>query len=140
MASTLPKAEPSSPVRSLDSIRPEMAKAGLHRTGESEPVGSSDGVGFDDVIRKAVVQHYGSVKAAAISLKVDPSLMQREFEAGKFARLNEADPTAKAAIADALFETFGHLEDPAARVRRSIRDARRALDEVEQHLEYVRSA
>lgn len=111
----------SDPVRSLDNIRPNAAKAVL----------SSDRVGlsFGDVMTRAVVQHYGSVKAAAISLRVDPSLMMREFEAGKFARLEAADSDAKAFISDALHQTYGP-SDPRARAQRLINQTRAMLDEL----------
>lgn len=128
----------SVPVRTLDNIRPTQAKAGLHPTHPSDVVRPSDGIGLSDVIRDAVVKHYGSVKAAAISLgNVDPSLMQREFDAGKFARLNEADADAKAAVADALYQVFGRLEDPKARVVRRIREAVECLKDIEAYLDYT---
>lgn len=138
MGSTVSTARQSLPVGSLDNLRPTQAKAGLHPTHQSEMVRSSDGIGLGDVIVGAVLKHYGSVKAAAISLRVDPSLMQREFDAGKFARLNEADADAKAAIADALYQTFGRLEDPKARVQRRMREAVECLKDIEAYLEYVR--
>lgn len=127
----------SVPVRSLENIRPTAAKAGLHRTSESEPVGSSDGIGLGDVIRDAVKKHYGSVKAAAISLNVDPSLMQREFDAGKFERLNSADADAKAAIVDALYQVFGRLEDPKARFRRKCQELKALANEFDQLGEFI---
>lgn len=137
MSNTMRQADSSVPVRTLDNIRPSQAKAGLHPTHESDLVRSSDGLGLGDVIVDAVLKHYGSVKAAAISLRVDPSLMQREFDAGKFARLNDADAAAKAAIADALYQTFGRLEDPKARAVRRMREAVECLKDIEAFLEYV---
>lgn len=136
MANMLTNSDRSDPVRDLDTLRPRPAKAGLHRTDQSEPVGSSDRIG--PVVAAAVVKHYGSVKAAAISLgNVDPSLMQREFEAGKFGRLDCADDAVKAAVAAALTERFGHLSDPKDRARRQIREARRAIDELSDYIEYA---
>jgi hypothetical protein len=125
-------------VGSLDNIRPTQVKAGLHPTFQSDSVRTSDGLGLGDVIRDAVLKHYGSVKAAAISLgNVDPSLMQREFEAGKFGRLNEADAAAKAAISEALYQVFGRLEDPKACARRAIREIEERVNTLRQFVEDV---
>lgn len=108
-------------------------------TGSSLPVGSSDTFGptLAAVVRAAVLKHYGSVKAAAICLRVDPSLMQREFDAGKFARLEQADADAKAAVSSALYDAFGRLDDPKARLRRHLREIRGRLDEFDQFLDFV---
>ncbi len=119
---TVATARQSVPVGSLDNLRPTPAKAGLRPTYRSD---------------SALLAHYGSVKAAAISLNVDPSLMQRELEAGKISRLNIADPEAKAAIADAIFKAFGRLEDPKSRAVRRMREAVECLKEIEAYLEYV---
>lgn len=126
--STVSAARSSDPVRDLDDLRPKPAKAGL----------ASDRLGprLTSTVKAAVLSHYGSVKAAAFSLgegakqpPLDPSLMMREFDAGKFGRLDHADEETKAAIAKALDETFGRT-DPKARVRRLINDGRRILDEI----------
>lgn len=128
MNSTVSSARRSDPVGNLDAIRPTAAKAGLR----------SDGIGpsLTACVKDAVLRHYGSVKAAAFSLgegakqhPLDPSLMMREFDAGKFHRLEHADDEAKAAIARAMQEQFGN-GDPRARQRRAIRDALRAIHEL----------
>lgn len=134
---TVATARQSVPVGSLDNLRPTPAKAGLRPTYRSDSVRSSDDIGLEGVIQRALLAHYGSVKAAAISLNVDPSLMQRELEAGKISRLNIADPEAKAAIADAIFKAFGRLEDPKSRAVRRMREAVECLKEIEAYLEYV---
>jgi predicted metallopeptidase len=73
------------------------------------------------VVKDAVIRHYGSVKAAAISLGVDPSLMMREFEAGKFGRLEAADDAVKAAVAKRLHEAYSPAGESAQdRARRVI--------------------
>lgn len=132
MNSTVATARPSDPVRNLDTIRPTQARAVLR----SDHIGLALGV----VIKDAVVKHYGSVKAAAISLNnVDPSLMMRELEAGKIGRLEQADDAAKAAIAAALFDAYGQLEDPKARARRALREVEARIREVDAYLEYAAS-
>jgi hypothetical protein len=55
--------------------------------GPAEPTGPS----FGNVLAEAVVWHYGSVKAAAITLNVDPSLLMREFRAGTISRLDRVE-------------------------------------------------
>lgn len=121
MSATMRDPRRSDPVRDLETVRPAPAKAGLR---PSESVGLSDSLGL--VAKDAVVKHYGSVKAAAITLQVDPSLLMRELEAGKLARL-DADPDAKTAVSKALFDAFG-CSDPKSQARQLIRDVRARLD------------
>lgn len=125
MASTLPQRRASDLVRNLDNIRPSSAKAML---------ASDRSVLFTAVVVGAVLKHYGSVKAAAISLRVDPSLMQREFAKGQFARLDGADDEAKAFISAALRAAFG-TSDPKARRQRLVRDLRHIADELSEVIE-----
>ena len=129
MATTMPDPCRSDPVRDLDSIRPTAAKAGL----ASDHVGLPVGI----VIADAVVRHYGSVKAASISLgtngqPLDPSLMMREFKKGNLSRLDR-DEEAKAFVSNALREAYGDA-DPKARARRLIRDLRHVADELAEVL------
>ena len=119
----------SDPVRTLDGVRPAQAKAELRG---SEPVGSSDAIG--PIARDAVVKHYGSVKAAAITLDVDPSLLMRELDAGKLGRLDK-DPAAVASVAAALTQAYAPLATPQARGRSVIRNIRRELDELDQAID-----
>jgi hypothetical protein len=109
-------------------MAPTMARA-----SESVPVASSDRIGprLGAVVKDALLRHYGSVKAAAISLGVDPSLLMRELDTGKFKveRLEMCDDDAKAFVSRALYEAFGH-GNPQARVQRLIRESRRILDEL----------
>jgi hypothetical protein len=109
MAPTMPPASPSVLVASSDRIGPRLAA----------------------VVKDALLRHYGSVKAAAISLDVDASLLMRELETGRFRleRLEGCDPAAKAFVCRALHDAFGDA-DPQARVQRLIRESRRILDEL----------
>lgn len=124
MGNTMTNARRSDPVRSLDNIRPPALKADTKR---------SDGRTVTQIMSAAVIKHYGSVKAAAISLRVDPSLMQREFDAGKFGRLDDADEETKAAIAEALKTAFPG-SDPKAIARRMLREARQRIDEAMEQI------
>lgn len=129
MASNLAHSPQSDPVRSLDHIRPTQHKR-------------SDGRTVGQVVKDAVVKHYGSVKAAAYALgegahlpRLDESLMMREFEAGKLGRL-EADPAIKPVVAAALQKAFG-ADDPKARALQLIQEGRAVLDELAQYIAFA---
>ena len=112
-------------VLSLDDVRPRMAKAVL-------PGPSEGGLVWSAVLKDAFIRHYGSLKAAAISMgDYDQSQLSRDLDTGKFKqeRLEFCDAAAKAFIAAALYEAFANT-DPKARVQRLIRQVRRDLDEL----------
>lgn len=84
------------------------------------------------MLKDALTRHYGSLKAAAISMgDYDPSQLIRDLDTGKFKqeRLELCDDAAKAFVSAALYEAFGNA-DPKARVQRLIREGRRILDEL----------
>jgi hypothetical protein len=123
----------SDPVRTLDGIRPTMAKAEVER---SDQVGSSDHIGpaFGRVVFQAVVDYFGSVKAAAIALggvALDPSFMKREFEKGRLGLLLDAEDGCKHAIGNALRVAF-ESTDRHAVVRRELREIRNRCDRLEE--------
>lgn len=140
MNRSLPNDDRSVPVRSLDQIRPRPARVAT----TSDRVGlGQDRVGpsLGDIVWRAIEQHYGSVKAAAIALTpkdqrdrgewLDASLMRREILDNKFARFDaQADDEAKSAVAGALREAFPP-NDPDAQLRRAVRRVRQALEAVE---------
>jgi hypothetical protein len=125
MARSVDQARVSDPARTLDSIRPTPAKAGLRSDALGQPP-DRVGLAIGSVVAEAVVQHYGSVKAAAISLGKDPSQLMRELKAGNVASLDR-DPEAKAFVAERLRDAFAE-HDPQVRKARLIRDIRRSLD------------
>ena len=121
MGQSISNAHRSEEVRLQDVVRPTAAKASLR----------SDrlvGLPFVQVTTDAVLRYYGSVKATAYALgECDPSLMQREFQAGKFGRFDEhADLNAKAYVAKQLAEAFADLGSREARIlqlKRTIADS-----------------
>lgn len=140
MSPITPNAQRSQEVRSLDHVRPSPAKAGLDRSDAvrlPEIVGPS----LCSVMGEAIVAHYGSVKEAAYALgEVDPSLMQREFDAGKFARFDQhATTEAKAAVSERLQQSFAPLSSPWAIVRQATRIVRQQCDLIDQWSEYMAS-
>lgn len=110
------------PVNSLDGVRTKPAKAELRSPSSSIPVA--------DVVKEALQRHYGTLKAAAISLRMDEGQLSRELKTGDFklAKLDR-DDEAKAAIGEALREAYG-TTDPKTQARRLIREARARLDEL----------
>ena len=129
MPTTMTRERASDPVRSVDGIRPRMAKADLP---SSDAVAPSDSIGL--LAYAAVVRHFGSVKAASYELGVDPSQMRREIEAGNLARLT---PSALVAVAAAVTEQFAPLSTPQARARHTLRTMRGLLDELAQAVELI---
>lgn len=96
--------------------------------------GPVDGHRWTIALEQALVQHYGSLKAAAISLgNYDQAQFRRDLDTGKFRfeRLEYADDEARAAIAAAMFVEFG-AGDPSLLKRRLIRTIRQLLDELSE--------
>lgn len=124
MASILPKPDPSTPLNSLDGVRPKAAKAGLERQSVS--------IALSSVVKDALIRHYGSLKSAAITLQMDQGQLTRELQTGDFKlKKLDRDDEAKAFIARALHEAFGDA-DPKAQARRAIREVRARLDELQE--------
>ena len=123
MSNSMRSAAQSVPVNSLDDVQTKNIKAGLR--------GQSSSVRVTVVVKDAMQRHYGSLKAAAISLSMDEGQLSRELGNGdfKFEKLERADDEAKAFIAAALHEALGD-PDPKAQARRLIREARARLDEL----------
>jgi len=130
----------SQEVRKLDSIGPASDQIGPKQLKASLPSDRTVGLPFNQVQAEAIVRFYGSVKATAYALSedpvhkpLDPSLMQREFKDGKFARFDErADLDAKAYVANALAEAFGTLGSREARVQQLKRTIEDSVNEMAQ--------
>lgn len=123
MCPSIPQTSRAAQVNSLDDVRPVPAKAGLTRQAVS--------IALTAVVKDALQRHYGSLKAAAISLGIDPGQLTRELTSGafKFERLERADAEAQAFVVRCLHEAFADA-DPKAQARRLIREGRRVLDEL----------
>ena len=126
MPTTMPAAAPSGLVHSLDSVRTKPAKADLRSPSLS--------IASCAVIKDALVRHYGSLKAAAITLTYDASQLTRDLDRGDFKlqRLDR-DEEARAFVITALHDAFGSA-DPKARVQRLNRAGRPSLDELAEAL------
>ena len=94
--------------------------------------GQARSIAMSLVVKDALLRHYGSFKAAAISMgEMDQGQLTRDLDSGKFKfeRLELCDLAAKASVCRALHEHFGNT-DPKARVQRLLRELRRAVDEL----------
>lgn len=149
MPNTMREPQVSREVRSLDSIRPTQAKAGLHEHSQSDAV-RSFGPELTEVIERTLMLHYGSLKAIAYAFgekdesgavlrPMDASQLRREFDTKRLplARLEGLDAVAKAKVGAAIVMEFGVLTDPKARIRQVMQTIRELQREVEQFVEDV---
>src|SRR5262245_19921471 len=102
MPATLEKSHPSKPVQSLDSVRPRMAKV------DSGP------------IRRALIKACGSMKAAAISMRIDQSQLNRELESEHFnlLRVNALSALERSAFYAQMHEESAPLDTPKLHMMR----------------------
>ena len=126
MPASVQKPLPPMEVHSLDGVRTKSAKASLPSPSLS--------IASCAVVKDALQRHYGSLKAAAITLHYDPSQLTRDLDQGQFKiqRLDR-DEEARAFVVTALHEAFGDA-DPKAQMRRALREARSRIDEVMEHI------
>lgn len=133
MAPTVATARQSTEGKSLDGIRPRMVPAAL--------TVNPDQSALTVVVKDALLRHYGTLKAAAITMgEMDQGQLTRELDSGKLnlARLELLDDAGKAAVAKRLHDAFiAALETPQARAQRVIREARQKLDELDEFLRFI---
>lgn len=82
-------------------------------------------------VRDGLQRHYGSMKAAALTLGMDQSQLTRELHRGdlRVRAVDALDAGGRAAVAKALSERFGDA-DPAAEVTRVLQETRARLEEL----------
>lgn len=135
MSPTVSTARQSTEDKPLDRVRPQMARASL-------PVNGGQ-FALTAVVKDALLRHYGSLKAAAITMgEMDQGQLTRELDTGKLnlARLELLDDAGKAEVAKRLNEAFmAALETPSDRVRRVIRETRQKLDEIDDYVRFIAS-
>lgn len=116
----------------LDGIGPRQDKAGPGQA-KADLESRATGLPWNQAQGDLIVRYYGSVKAAAYALDVDPSLMQREHAVGKFSRFNDrADEKAKAYVANGLAEIFGVVMTRESRITQLKRTIEDSLNEMVQ--------
>lgn len=135
MTRSVAVATSSDPVRSLDHVGPASDRIG---PGPIKATLRGGAPSMTQIIKESAIRYYGGVKQTAFALgEVDPSLMMREFDAGKFQRLDEhADEVAKSFIAAAQAEAFGPLSDPKALGFRALREIEERIHVIRQLLEH----
>lgn len=93
----------------------------------------SSTIALIDVVKSALLTHFGSLKAAAIELKYDHGQLSRDLQTGdfKFRRLEgHTDSDAiKRLITEGMLQNHGP-DDPKTRRRRAIRSMREHLNEL----------
>jgi len=111
-------------VQHLDADGPRSTTAGYG--------GQAPSIAMSMVVKDALLRHYGSFKAAAISMgDMDQAQLTRDLDSGKFKfeRLELCDLAAKASVCRALNDHFGNT-DPKARRDRLIRNVRQAFEDL----------
>jgi hypothetical protein len=96
--------------------------------------GQPRSIAMTQIVKDALLRHYGTLKAAAITMgDMDQAQLTRDLDSGKFKfeRLEMCDLLAKAAVCRALDEHFGNT-GPKARVKQLIRKIRRDLEELDE--------
>ena len=130
MGSSLAADRRSMESNSLDTVEPRMAKASLD--------GQSRSIGLTEVVKDALIRHYGSLKAAALSMQMDQGQLTRELQSGDFKmRRLESDAHLATELGKELVERFGPLSTPKARGKQKLREMRAAIEELDQLLEQV---
>jgi hypothetical protein len=98
-------------------------------------VSQSPSIRLTDVVKDALEDHYGTLKAAALSMTppMDLGQLSRELKSGDFKieKLERLDAAGKASVSRALYEANGSV-DPRAEARRLIREARARLDALDE--------
>jgi hypothetical protein len=132
---TLQASLPPMLLNSLDGARPVVPVVSA--------VDQSSSISLMSVVKDVLVQHFGSLKAAAISFAMDQGQLTRELQSGdfKFRRLDahQDGDSLKRAVACGMYGAFGD-DDPGTRVRRAIREAKQKLDEIDDLVTKERTA
>ncbi len=127
MATTVATARASQEVPDLDGVRPRMAKAVTPSHTELRRV-------IAEALRRV-----GPIKATAADMGIDRAQLYRQLENGHLTieKIEALGPEFASELGRMLLETFGPLSTPKARGKQRIREARAALDELDELLEYT---
>src|SRR4051812_43206942 len=133
MPSTMSSAERSMEHKAFDYARPLAAPPGL----DSQPLS----IEMTALVRDALVRTFGSLKAAAIEMRMDQGQLTRELDAGKLnlARLQRCGAAFLLKFGALMVEHAQPLSTPRARYQ-DLLNRRRSLDaEFEQFAAYIAS-
>jgi hypothetical protein len=90
-------------------------------------------------VAKDAIRRVGKQGAAAIDIGIHEGRLAHKLSDGtiSLAELEKLGPHYAAEFGRQLLERFGALATPQARARQKIREARQALDELDQFLEHI---
>lgn len=131
MPATLHKPVVTGPDKSLVSVRPTMAKADIPD--------NTDAPSLSPLVKDAAKTAYGKQGAAAAQLAKDEGNFARDVREKRMT-LGDMETLGAAflvAFATGVLTTYGPLATPMSRAKQKVRDARSALDELDQLLEYL---
>lgn len=117
-------------INSLDSVRPEPAKANLTVNGGQSPLRS---------LTAEAIRRTGSQKEAAFEAGVDPAQLTRQLQTGHLTleRLERMGPSRLAELGRLMVETYAPLETPQARIREKAGELETIAREMRQLAEYI---
>lgn len=99
---------------------------------KAERASQSLSIASGQVVKEALIDHYGSLKAAAITLKYDLGQLSHDLKTGDFKlKRLDVDPEARQDVYSALYEAVRD-ETPRVKQQRALQRARRALDELSE--------
>ena len=132
MGASLPKPDLSMRHHSPNS---RMAKAGLPDPLQSMQVQAGP-LAWSEVLKDGLIEACGSLKAAALTMEIDPSQLSRDLPAGTFQikRLEKLDATQRAIVVRTLCAAFLELMDPKAYALSLIDSAEKDLKELRQYI------
>lgn len=133
MANSLPKLDGATERKTLADVCGKQIKAGLHPEHAQEGASLLRDVAADALTRIA------SQKAAATDIGIHESRLSHKLDEGSLtiAQLEKLGPAYAAELGRRLVDVYGPLVDPKQRARRQIREARRAIDELADYIEYA---
>jgi len=134
MSATMPNAELSREVNSLDGLRPKPVKTSLR---ESTPVNAVNERQRPVTEIVSGVIRAQTQKAAAIEMDIDPAQLTRQLQSGHLTigRLDALSPEALARIGKELHERFAPLADPKEHARRKCDELQAIVNELRQYIE-----
>lgn len=130
MSRSMTNAARSTEGNHLDGLRPQMVKAELHDQSLS--------IEMSGVVRDALIRHFGSLKAAAIEMDIDPAQLTRELEAGKLnlARLSKCGAAFMLKFGQLMVEHAQPLTSPVAQGFKDLNEMERRIQSIRQLLEH----
>lgn len=131
MSSSVRQAVSSIEVHSMDGAGQPTGKS---LPSHLQPTPAKAHLRTADVVKDALVEHYGKLEVAAREMHMDASQLSRDVQTGNLhlKKLDALDEAGKAIVVDRLQQRLGQPSDPKDLIRREIREARTRLDRIEE--------